>query len=115
MSPAGGVEQRDGRVFVTGKLPDRAPKQRKAGGGRRGPASVVMVGAGAAGECTAETLRESGYADALTLVDPDPDAPYDRPNCSKDYLAGTASEDWIPLHPPDFYRDLGIDILRHRR
>ena len=29
--------------------------------------------------------------------------------CSKDYLAGNAPEDWIPLRPPDFYRD-----QRHR-
>jgi 3-phenylpropionate/trans-cinnamate dioxygenase ferredoxin reductase subunit len=79
------------------------------------PASVVIVGAGAAGECAAETLRRDGYDGPVTLYDPDPDAPYDRPNLSKDYLAGTASEDWIPLHPPEFYRDLGIDIVHGRR
>jgi NADPH-dependent 2,4-dienoyl-CoA reductase/sulfur reductase-like enzyme len=105
------VEQRGDRLFVTGKLSDRPRKQH---GGSEGPASVVVIGAGAGGECTAETLREAGYAGAVTLVDPDPDAPYDRPNCSKDYLAGTASEDWIPLHPPEFYRDLEINIVRSR-
>jgi NADPH-dependent 2,4-dienoyl-CoA reductase/sulfur reductase-like enzyme/nitrite reductase/ring-hydroxylating ferredoxin subunit len=109
------VEQRGDRVFVTGKVPDQPRKQPVASGRSGGPASVVIVGAGAAGECTAETLREAGYAGAVTLVDPDPDAPYDRPNCSKDYLAGTASEDWVPLHPPEFYRDLEIDIVRNRR
>jgi NADPH-dependent 2,4-dienoyl-CoA reductase/sulfur reductase-like enzyme len=51
----------------------------------------------------------------VTLYDSDPDAPYDRPNLSKDYLAGTASEDWIPLHPPEFYRERGIDIIHDRR
>ncbi len=112
--PCWKVEQRGDRVFVTDRLPDRPAKRHRAGG-RSDPGPVVIVGAGAAGECTAETLREGGYAGAITLVDPDPDAPYDRPNCSKDYLAGSASEDWIPLHPPEFYRDLEIDIVRDRR
>jgi NADPH-dependent 2,4-dienoyl-CoA reductase/sulfur reductase-like enzyme len=73
------------------------------------------VGAGAAGESAAETLRREGYQGPVTLYDPDPDAPYDRPNLSKDYLAGTASEDWIPLHPPEFYRDRQIEIVHDRR
>jgi hypothetical protein len=29
--------------------------------------------------------------------------PCDRPNLSKDYLAGTAQVDWIPLRAPEFY------------
>jgi apoptosis-inducing factor 3 len=107
------VEQRDGKVYVTGKSPkpSHAARQR----GRSHPDSVIIVGGGAAGECAAETLRREGYEGRLTLFDPDPDAPYDRPNLSKDYLAGTASEDWIPLHPPEFYRERGIDIVRDRR
>ncbi len=75
----------------------------------------MIVGAGAAGDAAAETLRREGYQGKLTLYDPDPDAPYDRPNLSKDYLAGSASPDWIPLHPPEFYRDLGIEIVHGRR
>jgi NADPH-dependent 2,4-dienoyl-CoA reductase/sulfur reductase-like enzyme len=76
---------------------------------------VVIVGAGAAGESAAQTLRAEGYAGRLVLYDGDPDAPYDRPNLSKDYLAGTASDDWIPLHPSDFYRDHGIEIVHNRK
>jgi apoptosis-inducing factor 3 len=105
------VEERAGKVYVTGK----APKPKPGGRSKRGPDSVVIVGAGAAGECAAETLRREGYEGRLTLYDPDPDAPYDRPNLSKDYLAGTASDDWIPLHPPDFYRERGIDIVHDRK
>jgi NADPH-dependent 2,4-dienoyl-CoA reductase/sulfur reductase-like enzyme/nitrite reductase/ring-hydroxylating ferredoxin subunit len=107
------VEQRAGKVYVTGKAP-----QPKAGGRtpkRPQPDSVVIVGAGAAGDSAAETLRREGYRGRLTLYDPDADAPCDRPNLSKDYLAGTASEDWIPLHPPDFYRERGIDVVHDRR
>ena len=109
------VEQRAGKVFVADKLPQPSSEPPRARAGARGPEAVVIVGAGAAGESAAETLREDGYQGRLTLYDPDPDAPYDRPNLSKDYLAGSASEDWIPLHPPEFYAELGIDIVRDRR
>ena len=34
------------------------------------------------------------------------------PNLSKDYLAGTAQEEWIPLHPPEFYQERGIELRR---
>jgi NADPH-dependent 2,4-dienoyl-CoA reductase/sulfur reductase-like enzyme len=36
--------------------------------------------------------------------------PVDRPNLSKDYLAGNAPEDWVPLRPLSFYTDNGIDL-----
>jgi apoptosis-inducing factor 3 len=106
------VEQRGDRVYVAGKAPTPARPARKGSGG---PDTVVIIGAGAAGESAAETLRRDGYEGRLTLYDSDPDAPYDRPNLSKDYLAGTATEDWIPLHPPEFYGERGIDIVRNRR
>jgi NADPH-dependent 2,4-dienoyl-CoA reductase/sulfur reductase-like enzyme len=56
-----------------------------------------------------------GYEGTITVVDPDPDAPYDRPNCSKDYLAGTAQEEWMPLRAPEFDRDCRIERLRGQR
>ncbi len=113
--PCWKVEQRAGKVYVTGKpaKPGHGARVTKRAGSH--PDSVVIVGAGAAGECAAETLRREGYEGRLTLYDPDPDAPYDRPNLSKDYLAGTASEDWIPLHPPEFYRDQEIEVVHGRR
>ena len=106
------VEEHGGKVFVTGRA-DEARARRVT---RRSshPESVIIVGAGAAGACAAETLRQEGYGGRLTMYDSDPDAPYDRPNLSKDYLAGTASEDWIPLHPPEFYREREIDLVKSR-
>jgi apoptosis-inducing factor 3 len=76
-----------------------------------GPKSVVMIGGGAAGNACAEMLRREGYRGPITIIDPDPDVPYDRPNLSKDYLAGNAPEDWLPLHPKEFYAAQRIEIV----
>jgi apoptosis-inducing factor 3 len=108
--PTWEVTQRDGRVFVGAKR--AAPTPAPAPTPRAAPDRVVIVGGGAAGNSAAETLRREGYAGAITIVDADRDAPYDRPNLSKDYLAGTAPEEWIPLHPPEFYQERGIELRR---
>jgi NADPH-dependent 2,4-dienoyl-CoA reductase/sulfur reductase-like enzyme/nitrite reductase/ring-hydroxylating ferredoxin subunit len=76
-----------------------------------GPSSIFIVGASAAGIACAEMLRREAYRGPITLADVDPDAPYDRPNLSKDYLAGNAPEDWLPLHPKAFFEDQRIRIL----
>ena len=78
------------------------------------PRSVVIVGAGAAGSAAAEMLRRVGYDGRITIVDEDNGSPYDRPNLSKDYLAGNAPEEWIPLRPDGFYAEHKIDIVRGR-
>jgi NADPH-dependent 2,4-dienoyl-CoA reductase/sulfur reductase-like enzyme/nitrite reductase/ring-hydroxylating ferredoxin subunit len=76
-----------------------------------GPKSVLILGAGAAGNACAEMLRREAYRGPITMIDPDRDAPYDRPNLSKDYLAGNAPEEWLPLHPKEFYDAQHIEIL----
>ena len=70
----------------------------------------MIVGGGAAAFATAEMLRREKFAGSVTLLSADDATPYDRPNCSKDYLAGNAPEDWIPLRPAEFYREHAIDI-----
>jgi apoptosis-inducing factor 3 len=80
-----------------------------------GPSSVVMVGGGAAGLAAADMLRRQGYDGPLTIVSADDAPPVDRPNLSKDYLAGTAQEDWIPLRSPDYYHDRKITLLLSSR
>ena len=77
-----------------------------------GPSSALIIGAGAAGNACAEMLRREGYRGPVTIIDSDPDTPYDRPNLSKDYLAGNAPEDWLPLHPKEFYEAQHIEIIR---
>ncbi|MBG4687998.1 FAD-dependent oxidoreductase [Pseudomonas aeruginosa] len=74
------------------------------------PGRILIIGGGAAGFAAAERLRELGYCGALSMLSADASAPYDRPNLSKDYLAGTAPEDWIPLRDPKFYADREIDL-----
>jgi len=109
--PSWEVEVQDGMVRVGAKrTAARFPRARS-----HGPESVLIVGGGAAGNCAAETLRRDGFGGPITIVDPDTDAPYDRPNLSKDYLAGNAPEEWIPLHPPEFYQEKGIELRRGPR
>ena len=62
-----------------------------------------------------EELRHLGFEGSITLIDPDEQAPYDRPNLSKEYLAGTAPEEWMPLHPRSYYQELGLELLLGRR
>jgi NADPH-dependent 2,4-dienoyl-CoA reductase/sulfur reductase-like enzyme/nitrite reductase/ring-hydroxylating ferredoxin subunit len=107
------VEVADGTVRVTGKVEQKPVRMPARKDGL--PASVLIAGGGAAGDKAAATLRREGYAGPITIVDPDADAPYDRPNCSKDYLAGNAPEEWLPLRSPEWDREHGIERLRGRR
>jgi NADPH-dependent 2,4-dienoyl-CoA reductase/sulfur reductase-like enzyme len=83
-----------------------APRPEPTGEAR----SVVIVGGGGAGLACANELRKLGYAGAITMLSADQDPPCDRPNLSKDYLAGTAPEEWIPLRGEDWYRDNDIGL-----
>jgi NADPH-dependent 2,4-dienoyl-CoA reductase/sulfur reductase-like enzyme/nitrite reductase/ring-hydroxylating ferredoxin subunit len=102
------VEERDGVVRVgPGKLEPRPrPAARKDGAVAR----IVIVGGGAAGFAAAEMLRRRGYDGALTMLSAEAATPIDRPNVSKDYLAGTAPEAWMPLKDDGFYADHRIDL-----
>lgn len=104
------VERRAGRVYVLSKKPSR---------GRAKPATplqrVVIVGGGAAGQYAAETLRREGYDGQITLLSADTASPVDRPNLSKDYLAGTAPEEWVPLRPPEFFGNERIELNLNSR
>jgi len=71
---------------------------------------IVIVGGGGAGLACANELRTRGYAGSITMLSADSDAPCDRPNLSKDYLAGTAPEEWLPLRPDEYYSSNGIDL-----
>jgi len=106
------VVQRQGTVFV-GPRKKAAVRQRASR--HDAPSAVAIVGAGAAGNSAAETLRHLGFEGSITLIDADESAPYDRPNLSKDYLAGTAPEEWLPLHPRSYYDELAVELVLGRR
>ena len=93
------------RVRILRPAPVPSPRPRT-----KGPDSVVIVGAGAAGAIAAETLREEGFQGRVTLLDSELSGPVDRPNLSKDYLAGSAPEEWLPLRSDEFYRESGIEL-----
>ena len=105
------VDKRDGKACVREKI---EPSARRGAGQARSASEnaerVVIVGGGAAGFAVAEMLRREGFAGSVALLSSDDAAPYDRPNCSKDYLAGNAPEDWIPLKSAEFYREHAIDV-----
>src|SRR5262249_1170303 len=107
------VDKRGDSVFVRRRR-DHVTSVRRHVPRTEAPRSVGIVGAGAAGNSAAEELRHLGFDGDITLIDRDAQAPYDRPNLSKDYLAGTAPEDWIPLHPRGYYEGLAIARLLGR-
>ena len=102
------VERQGDTVTVRGKL--EQPKPQPRGKSSAPPDRVVIVGGGAAGFAAAEMLRRHGYQNAVTMLSSDDASPVDRPNLSKDYLAGNAPEDWVPLRPDDFYKENNIDL-----
>jgi NADPH-dependent 2,4-dienoyl-CoA reductase/sulfur reductase-like enzyme/nitrite reductase/ring-hydroxylating ferredoxin subunit len=75
------------------------------------PDSIVIVGAGAAGTAAADRLRREGYRGAITLISAEANSPVDRPNLSKDYLAGSMPEDWLWLMPETYFRDHDIELI----
>ena len=106
------VEVSDGIAYARERI-ERQP--RPTLGSTRLPESVVIIGGGPAGNMAAETLRDEGYAGPITMLSADADLPADRPNLSKDYLAGRASEEWALLRPADFYHEKGIDLRLNTR
>jgi apoptosis-inducing factor 3 len=100
------VERIGDTIFVREKLPPKSRTKAAAG-----PRSVIIVGGGAAGLAAAEMLRREGYAGNLTMISAEDSPPCDRPNLSKDFLAGTAPEEWMPLRPPEFYARERIELL----
>ena len=75
--------------------------------------SCVIVGGGAAGNAAVEELRRSGYRGKIVVLSAVSTVPVDRPNLSKDYLAGHADPSWIPLRGDESWyaaRDIEVRL-----
>jgi len=105
------VERQGEMAFVREKLPESRTSPAVVTRTRQPPSSVVIVGGGGAGLTAADMLRREGYAGPVTMISADDSPPCDRPNLSKDYLAGNAQDDWIPLRPPEYYAERRIELL----
>ena len=103
------VEQREGRIFVREKRPQPEPAPRGKPAGVT-PGRIVVLGGGAAGFAAIEMLRRLDFQGSIVMLSEDDAAPVDRPNLSKDYLAGNAQEEWVPLRPDSFYSENSIDL-----
>jgi apoptosis-inducing factor 3 len=101
------VEQGDGKIFAREKRAQPIAQRRAKPGA---PNKIVIVGGGGAGFAAAEMLRRRNYQGEIIMLSSDDAPPVDRPNLSKDYLAGNAPEDWVPLRSGDFYSDNAIDL-----
>src|ERR1700716_4170808 len=101
------VEYEGDRIFVRQKPEQPKPRVK---GAVDAPGRIVIVGGGAAGFAAPEMLRRQDYRGSIVMLSNEAVAAVDRPNLSKDYLAGSAPEDWLPLRPDGFYAEAGIDL-----
>jgi apoptosis-inducing factor 3 len=100
------VERQGDRIFVRSRREASAHVKAPKGKIER----IVIVGGGAAGFSAAFELKRAGFDGALTIIGAETAPPLDRPNLSKDYLAGNAPEDWLPLRPEDYYAENGVEL-----
>ena len=112
--PCFGITIEDNKILVD--LPHELPDRRGPETTERDPddgRSFVILGGGASGCMAAQTLREDGYAGRIVMITREDRPPYDRPNLSKDYLAGNAEPEWMPLRSNEFFDDNEIELLKN--
>jgi apoptosis-inducing factor 3 len=96
-------------------VPDDAGRQRPMPMAEPDPDAdgrlFAVIGGGAVAGAAAGALREAGFRGRILIVSAEDRWPYDRPNLTKDYLAGDAGADWLPLRPDGFYERHGVERL----
>jgi 3-phenylpropionate/trans-cinnamate dioxygenase ferredoxin reductase subunit len=71
----------------------------------------LLIGGGLASANCARWLREEGAEGEVLLVGREPDAPYNRPECSKGYLRGEESREEPLFRPAEWWGEQGIELL----
>lgn len=71
----------------------------------------LLIGGGLASASCARALRDEGAEGSILLVGREPDLPYDRPPCSKEYLRGEQSRGDVLVNPAQWYADREIEVL----
>ncbi len=73
--------------------------------------NYLLIGGGLACANCARWLRESGADGEILLVGREPDAPYNRPDCSKGYLRGEESREEPMFRPRAWWDEQRIELL----
>lgn len=71
----------------------------------------LLVGGGLASGNCARWLREEGADGSILLVGREPDLPYNRPPCSKEYLQGKESREEVLFRGPEWYEEQRVEAL----
>jgi 3-phenylpropionate/trans-cinnamate dioxygenase ferredoxin reductase subunit len=71
----------------------------------------LLIGGGLASGNCARWLREEGAGGSILLVGREPDLPYNRPPCSKEYLRGEESREQVLFRPADWYGEQQVEAL----
>lgn len=71
---------------------------------------VVVVGTGQAGFQLAASLRDGGFAGAVTLIGEEMGLPYQRPPLSKAFLKGGDTQDALAFRPAAWFERHGIAV-----
>jgi len=98
-------------VMLPDKIESSCTPEMVAPDTRKDDRSFVIIGAGAAANAAAQTLRESGFRGRIKMITREKKIPYDRPELSKEFMAGKGKEEWLPLRSKEFYEKHGIDLI----
>ena len=108
--PCWRVERRDGRIVVGAPLAAPSPHTRTSL-----PSSILSLAAALRALPRRTCCAAKEYDGPVSILSVDSDPPVDRPNLSKDYLAGEAQDDCLPLWPSELYAERRIDLARWDR
>jgi 3-phenylpropionate/trans-cinnamate dioxygenase ferredoxin reductase subunit len=71
----------------------------------------LLIGGGLASGNCARWLREEGAEGSIVIVGREPDLPYNRPECSKNYLQGKESREDTLFRSAEWYEEQNVEAL----